>query len=76
MTLNEKYYSVQFYQRKLVGVRIMTPIEVVEAYNYELWNKQNYASGENIIADQVVRHSAGSVTILSREESIQRVRDA
>ena len=51
VTLNEKYYSVQFYQRKLVGVRIMTPIEVVEAYNYGLWNKQNYVLGENVIAD-------------------------
>lgn len=53
----------------------MTPIEVVEAYNYELWNKQNYELGAKIIADTVTRHYPGSVQTMTREESLQRVRD-
>ncbi|MCY4425975.1 MAG: nuclear transport factor 2 family protein [Halieaceae bacterium] len=52
-----------------------TPKKVIEAYNYELWNKQNYELGEEIIADQVVRHYPGSVETMSKEEAIQRVRD-
>ena len=51
-------------------------MEVVEAYNYELWNKQNYELGGEIIADQVVRHYPGSVNTLSKEEALQRVKHA
>lgn len=43
-----------------------TPKDVVEAYNYELWNKKNYALGEELIADQVTRHYAGSVETMSK----------
>ena len=53
-----------------------TPLEVVEAYNYELWNRQNYDLGEEIIADHVVRHYPGSVQTLSKEEALQRVKHA
>ena len=52
-----------------------TPKEVVEAYNYRLWNEKDYALGETLIADQVVRHYPGSVVTLSRDEAIQRVKD-
>ena len=53
-----------------------TPKDVVEAYNYELWNKRNYELGEAIIADTVIRHYPGSVVTLSKSEAIQRVKDA
>ena len=53
-----------------------TPAEVIEAYNYELWNKKNYQLGEELIADEVIRHYPGSVQTLTQEESIQRVKDA
>ena len=53
----------------------MTPKQVVEAYNYELWNKQNWTIGEQIISDQIVRHYPGSVVTLSRTEAIRRVKD-
>lgn len=52
-----------------------TPKEVVEAYNYELWNKKNYELGEALIADQVIRHYPGSVQIMSKAEAIARVED-
>ena len=53
-----------------------TPKEVVEAYNYELWNKKNYQLGEELIADQVIRHYPGSVQTLSKADAIARVKDA
>ena len=53
-----------------------TPKEVVEAYNYELWNKRNYQLGEDLIADEVIRHYPGSVETMSKEAAIQRVKDA
>lgn len=53
-----------------------TPKEVVEAYNYELWNKRNYQLGEELIADEVIRHYPGSVETLSRDDAIARVKDA
>ena len=52
-----------------------TPKEVVEAYNYELWNKRNYQLGEELIADEVIRHYPGSVETMSRVAAIQRVKD-
>ena len=54
---------------------VRTLKEVVEAYNYELWNKQNYALGEEIIADTVTRYYPGKTQTLTREESLQRVKD-
>ena len=53
-----------------------TPKQVVEAYNYELWNKKNYQLGEELIADEVIRHYPGSVETMSRDDAIQRVKDA
>ena len=53
-----------------------TPKEVVEAYNYELWNKKNYQLGEELIADEVIRHYPGSVETMSKDDAIQRVKDA
>ena len=55
---------------------IRTPKEVVEDYNFELWNKQNYELGEQIIADEVIRHYPGSTVTMTKDEAIQRVKDA
>ena len=53
----------------------MTPKEVVEAYNYELWNKQNYELGAKIIADTVTRYDPGKIQTLTRDEALRRVKD-
>ena len=53
-----------------------TPKEVVEAYNYELWNKRNYQLGEELIAEEVIRHYPGSVETMCMDDAIQRVKDA
>ena len=54
----------------------ITPIEVVEAYNYELWNSRDYQLGEELIADEVIRHYPGSVETMSKDDAIARVKDA
>ena len=53
----------------------MSPKEVVEAYNYELWNNRNYELGARILADSVVRYYPGHRQIMSRTEALQRVKD-
>ena len=55
---------------------IRTPKEVIEAYNLELWNKKNYQLGEQLIADKVIRHYPGSSRTMTKDEAIQRVKDA
>ena len=54
---------------------IKTPKAVVEAYNLELWNKKNYQLGEQLIAEEVIRHYPGSSTTMTKDEAIQRVKD-
>lgn len=51
------------------------PRTVVERYNYELWNERNYAVGEQIIGEQIIRNTPGGRTVLTHDEAVQRVRD-
>jgi predicted SnoaL-like aldol condensation-catalyzing enzyme len=53
-----------------------TPREVVEAYNFELWNERRYELAEELMADTIIRHEIGGVKTLTREQSLQRVIDA
>ena len=53
-----------------------TAKEVVEAYNYELWNNRDYQLGEELIADEVIRHYPGSVETMSKDDAIARVKNA
>lgn len=53
----------------------MTPIEVIEAYNYEVYHKKNYELGAQIIADKVIRRYPGKTVVLTREESLDRIKD-
>jgi predicted SnoaL-like aldol condensation-catalyzing enzyme len=55
---------------------LKTPREVVEAYNFELWNKRRYELADELIADTVIRHEIGTVETVTREQSLQRVNDA
>ena len=52
-----------------------TAREVVELYNYELWNKQRYELADELISETWLRHEIGSVTTLTRAEAKQRVID-
>ena len=53
----------------------VTPKTVVERYNYELWNDQNYAVAEEIIGAEIVRNTPGGRTVQTYEQAVQRVRD-
>lgn len=48
---------------------------VVERYNLELWNQQRYEIAPEIIGQQIIRHSPGSRTVLSRDEAVDRIRN-
>lgn len=50
-----------------------TPREVVEAYNYELWNRQRLELADELLAETVVRHEIGGVKTLTRAEAAARV---
>jgi predicted SnoaL-like aldol condensation-catalyzing enzyme len=49
--------------------------EVIELYNYELWNQQRYDLADELVADEWVRHDVGSVRTITRAEAKQRVVD-
>jgi limonene-1,2-epoxide hydrolase len=52
-----------------------SPRTVVERYNYELWNEQNYAVGEEILGEEIVRNTPGGRVVQTRQQAVQRVRD-
>jgi predicted SnoaL-like aldol condensation-catalyzing enzyme len=52
-----------------------TAREVVELYNYELWNKCRLELADELIADTMVRHEVGDAHTLTREQARKRVED-
>ncbi len=52
-----------------------TAREVVELYNYVVWSQRNFDLGDHLVADTVIRHSAGEAITLTREQNRQRVED-
>ncbi|MCM3882157.1 nuclear transport factor 2 family protein [Frankia sp. R82] len=52
-----------------------SPREVVELYNYELWNNQRYELAAELIGETVVRHEIGGVRTISHAEAVARVVD-
>jgi hypothetical protein len=53
----------------------VSPKTVIERYNYELWNDQNYATAEEIIGAEIVRNTPGGRIVQTHEQAVQRVRD-
>jgi predicted SnoaL-like aldol condensation-catalyzing enzyme len=49
--------------------------EVVEAYNFELWNQKRFELAEELIADTMIRHDVGESRTLTRAEALKRVTD-
>ena len=47
--------------------------EVVEQYNYVVWNERDFALAEELIGNSVIRHGVGEVTTLTHDEAVQRV---
>ena len=54
--------------------RARSPKEIIELYWEEVWNKGNVELIREICADPIIRHDVGSVTHLSHDEQVRRVR--
>ncbi|MGE4323277.1 MAG: phosphotransferase [Sphingobium sp.] len=54
--------------------RTRSPREIIQLYWEEVWNKGNVELIREICADPITRHDIGSVTYLSHDEQIRRVR--
>ena len=48
--------------------------DVVRRYNLEMWNQRRFDLGYQLLGEQVIRNGPGSREVLSREQSIERVR--
>lgn len=53
-----------------------TAREVVEQYNFVVWNERNFELAEELFADTVIRHDVEEVTILTHDQAVQRVKDS
>lgn len=52
-----------------------TAREVVEDYNFVVWNKRDFALAEELLGDTVTRHDVGEAKVLTHEEAVARVVD-
>lgn len=52
-----------------------TAREVVELYNFVVWNQRDFALARELMGETVVRHGVGESRTLSRDEAVQRVVD-
>ena len=51
-----------------------TPVELVEQYVFEIYNKQRVELVHEICGDPVIRHEAGNTVALSRNQQVERIR--
>lgn len=49
--------------------------EVVELYNYAVWNDRNFGLLDELLADEIVRHSVDDVVTLTKQQARERVED-
>ncbi len=52
-----------------------TAREVVELYNFVVWNKRDFALAEELMGDSVIRHDVGESTTLTHEQAVARIAD-
>ena len=52
-----------------------TAREVVELYNYRVWNERDTALAGELFGDSVVRHGVGGSRTLTHREAVARVED-
>lgn len=51
------------------------PLDVVNAYTFEFWNRQNFDIADEIIADKMTRYVVGAPpTVLTRVQAKERAR--
>jgi predicted SnoaL-like aldol condensation-catalyzing enzyme len=52
-----------------------TAREVVELYNFVVWNGRDFALAEELLGDTVIRHEVGESHTLTHEQAVKRVVD-
>jgi predicted SnoaL-like aldol condensation-catalyzing enzyme len=52
-----------------------TAREVVELYNFVVWNERDFALADELMGDTVIRHDVGEVKTLTHEEAVKRIVD-
>lgn len=50
-----------------------TAREVVELYNYAAWNEQKIDLLDEIVADEILRHSVNDIVTMTREQAKARI---
>lgn len=50
-----------------------SPREVVELYNFELYNRRRYDLADELVAESMLRHEVGGVTVMSRAQARDRI---
>ncbi|HNP56234.1 MAG TPA: ester cyclase [Gordonia sp. (in: high G+C Gram-positive bacteria)] len=58
-----------------MNARIRSPREVVEDYNFSVWNTRDLDLADELLGDQVIRHDVGESRTLTHTEAVQRVAD-
>lgn len=52
-----------------------TAREVVELYNFVVWNQRDYAMAHELLGESVIRHEVAGSHTLTRDQAVQRIRD-
>lgn len=52
-----------------------TAREVVEDYNFVVWNERDFVLAEKLLGENVIRHDVGEATVLTHEQAVARVVD-
>jgi predicted SnoaL-like aldol condensation-catalyzing enzyme len=52
-----------------------TAREVVELYNFVVWNERAFALADELMGDTVIRHDMREVKTLTHEEAVKRIVD-
>ncbi|MCV7230563.1 nuclear transport factor 2 family protein [Mycolicibacterium komossense] len=58
-----------------VSTTTRTAREVVELYNFVVWNQRNFALAEELLGDSVIRHDVGESHRLTHEQAVARIAD-
>ena len=49
--------------------------EVVELYNFIVWNERDFALADELTGDSVIRHDVGEAHTLTHEQAVKRIVD-
>ncbi|OBB79928.1 nuclear transport factor 2 family protein [Mycolicibacterium peregrinum] len=52
---------------------VRTAREVVEQYNWVVWNEKDFALADELLGETVTRHDVGEAKVLTHEEAVKRV---